>query len=77
MSFQGSMIPISEAASHMGTTEMNILVHINRGLLAGEESDEGWFINFDSMVALMNKSGCSKTDVVIKSSCASCSGSCS
>lgn len=74
MSCQSSMIPIAEAAAHMGTTEMNILMHLKRNLLEGEECDGGWFINADSLVALMNRSGCSKTDVVVKNSCAGCSG---
>jgi hypothetical protein len=70
------MIPIAEAASHMGTTEMNILIHIRRGLLAGEECDGNWFIDADSLAKLMNKSGCDKTDVIVKNSCAGCSGNC-
>jgi hypothetical protein len=71
------MLPLAEAASHMGTTEMNILMHIKRGLLMGEECADGWFVNANSLTELMNKSGCSKTDVVVKNSCAGCSGNCS
>lgn len=71
MHCQSNMIPVAEAASMMETTEINILIHINRGLLSGEECEDGWFINADSLKKLMNSSG--KSEMVMKSHCGSCS----
>jgi hypothetical protein len=70
------MIPIAEAAAHLETTEMNVLMHIKRGLIAGEEREGGWYISTASLDELQNNSGGSKTDVVVKNSCAGCSGNC-
>ena len=47
-------LPISRAAEHLNTTELNILMHIKRGNLAGLEKEGQWYLSqksFDNFLA--------------------------
>lgn len=39
------LIPIEEAARLLGTTPVNVLMNLKRGLLQGEEVDGSWFVS--------------------------------
>lgn len=66
---------IDEAASQLGTTPLNILMHLKRGLLAGHEADGGWQIETASVRGLLDKrSQGEKPDVVCASGCAKTHG---
>ncbi len=75
MSCQCSMIPIAEAAAQMETTELNVLMHVKRGLIGGEESDGEWYINTESLIEFQEKNG-KKTTVVAHKKCGGCNGGC-
>ena len=73
-----SWMPITEAARLLGSTPLNVLMHIKRSLLVGRESEDGWLVDPVSLTALLDKrregavpavcqSGCSK-----KHGCQSC-----
>jgi len=38
------LVTLGEAARELGTTELNVLLHIKRGLLAGREVDGAWHV---------------------------------
>jgi hypothetical protein len=69
------MIPIEEAAEHMETTELNVLMHVKRGLIKGEETEGEWYINADSLAEFQEKNG-KKVKVHISKKCGSCNGGC-
>lgn len=49
MSDSSPLIPLAAAAARMETTPLNVLMHIKRGLLAGEEHDGVWYVRDDSL----------------------------
>lgn len=63
---------LAQAAETLGSTSLNVLMHVKRGLLVGEEDADGWRVEGQSLAALVQKrgetgaptlcaSGCSKT----------------
>lgn len=69
-------IPLSEAASRLESTPLNVLMHIKRGLLVGEECNGSWFIDVASLEGfLATQEGTAKGNVC-KSSCAHKCSSC-
>lgn len=65
-------LPLAAAAEALGSTPLNVLMHIKRGLLAGVESENGWLVDPASLTALQQRrcegevtavcqSGCGKT----------------
>ncbi|PLX97501.1 MAG: hypothetical protein C0622_12840 [Desulfuromonas sp.] len=44
---------IANAAELMNTTELNVLMHIKRGLLEGEERDGVWYVSKPSLESLL------------------------
>ncbi|NIW45309.1 MAG: hypothetical protein GWN30_11305 [Gammaproteobacteria bacterium] len=75
-----SKINISQVAKILNTTQLNILMHIKRGLLKGSEENGGWMIEKASLDNFMEKNGESKAADVCASGCAqkhACGGGCS
>jgi len=73
------MMPLSDAAKVMQTTPLNVLMHIKRGLLKGVEEKGQWFVNPESLEALLARTGGSKADNVCSSGCdkkTACGGGC-
>ena len=73
------LVSIGEAAKVLGTTELNVLMHIKRGLLKGTEGPEGgWQVNAASLAALRAQGASTKGQVVCatshcgKGGCSSC-----
>jgi hypothetical protein len=74
------LIPIMEAAEILHTTQLNVLMHIKRGYLAGIEEDGTWLVDDQSLEALLLKTGGHKAEDVCASGCAkkhACGGGCS
>ena len=72
-------IPIAQAAAILGSTPLNVLMHVKRGLLAGEEVDGGWLIDPETVAVLRSRrsdgelpSVCHSTCNRKSSRCASC-----
>jgi len=62
---ENTLLPISEVAKQMKSTELNVLMHIKRGLIKGEELDGEWFVDQESFSGfLASHSG--KADVCEK-----------
>jgi hypothetical protein len=73
-------IPIATVAEKLNSTQLNVLMHIKRGLLKGVEADGGWLIDVDSLEEFLIKSGGNKAEDVCASGCAkkhACGGGCS
>jgi len=73
------MMPLSDAAKVMQTTPLNVLMHIKGGLLKGIEEQGQWFVNPESLDALLARTGGSKADNVCSSGCdkkTACGGGC-
>jgi hypothetical protein len=45
---------IDEVAQALGTTPVNVLLFIKRGLLAGREDEDGWLVDGESFAAFRN-----------------------
>ena len=69
MDIQTEKVPLEEAARRLQTTPLNILMHIKRGLLRGEEKDDLWEIDAASLAALQEKTGGGKAADVCASGC--------
>ena len=66
----GTLVPLGEAARSLETTELNVLMHIKRGLLQGVEMvDGGWQVTVASLAALLAEGAGKKGDVVCPPSC--------
>jgi hypothetical protein len=70
------LVAAEAAAQVIGTTELNVLMHIKRGLLEGREEDGAWYVTGESLAAFRRKSGGGKAQVVCKTGCAAKKGGC-
>ncbi len=76
---ENSLLPIGEAASQMKSTDLNVLMHVKRGLIKGEEIDGEWFVEQTSLTEFM-ASHAGKADVCEKKhhcGAGGCGSSCS
>jgi hypothetical protein len=69
-------LPIDEVAHLLGTTPLNLLMHIKRGLLVGVEREDGWWIEPASLAELIRKQGEGQVPEVCQSGCAKKGGGC-
>lgn len=69
-------IPLSEAASRMGSTPLNVLMHVKRGLLPGEERDGNWFIDRAALEEFLARRAAEPQEPVCQSQCAHKCSSC-
>ncbi len=69
-------IPLSEAATRLGSTPLNVLMHIKRELLAAEEIDGSWFVDSASLEEFLARREEAPQESVCKSSCAHKCSSC-
>lgn len=61
---------LAEAAEVLGSTPLNVLMHIKRGLLSGLERDGDWRVDPDSLAALIRKREEGNVPAVCQSGCA-------
>ncbi|HEX9777776.1 MAG TPA: hypothetical protein VGA63_06465 [Geopsychrobacteraceae bacterium] len=67
------------AAQRLNTTPLNVLMHIKRGLLKGQEFDGGWFVLADSLERFIAENGGEKSAALCRKGCSgnsSCASSC-
>jgi hypothetical protein len=58
------LLDVDEVAIKLGTTPLNVLLYIKRGQLNGEEIEGKWYVESESLKALM-----SSADVVGSAPC--------
>ena len=63
-------IPLDEAADRLQSTPLNVLMHIKRELLSGEEIDGNWFVDTAALDALLAQREDSPSENLCQSSCA-------
>jgi len=69
-------IPTAQAAEKLGTTPLNILMHIKRGSLLGVENDGVWLVESASLEALVRKRKEGIMPDVCQRGCAKHAGGC-
>ncbi|PLX90608.1 MAG: hypothetical protein C0619_09120 [Desulfuromonas sp.] len=67
---------MEDAAQRLNTTPLNVLMHIKRGLLKGQECDGSWFVLSDSLERYIADSGGGKSRELCKHKTCSCSSAC-
>lgn len=67
---------LAQAAEALGSTPLNVLMHIKRGLLTGLEQAGGWQVDTESVSMLLGKRRGGAAPVVCTSSCARKAGGC-
>jgi len=69
------LIPAAAVAQQLNTTPLNVLMHIKRGILKGQECDGAWFVLSDSLERYQAESDGIGRPVCAAKSC-SCKTSC-
>lgn len=69
------LVTAESAAEQLSTTPLNILMHIKRGVLKGQECDGAWFVLSDSLERFVEENGGKKGSTVCQKKC-SCTSSC-
>jgi len=73
------LLSLTKTAQLLKTTQVNILMHVRKGLLKQVEKDGIWYITIASLEGFVSENGVRKSDRVCASGCsrhASCGGSC-
>ena len=78
MTIEAEKLSVAEVATSMKTTQLNVMMHIKRGLLAGEEIDGTWYVAADSLASYLSDAnrGSNGSVCTAKSHCGGCSSSC-
>lgn len=63
-------------AEILGSTPLNVMMHIKRGLLAGVEQDGGWLVDTASLARLLEQRQAGMVAAVCASGCARKAGAC-
>lgn len=66
-------LPLAAAAQRLGTTPLNVLMHIKRQLLLAEERDGQWYVDPASLQALQDAQG-ETAKSLCRSQCSSSGG---
>ena len=69
-------LSLEQAAEILGSTPLNVLLHIKRGLLVGEVPEGVWMVDPDSLAELLRKRKEGAVPMVCQSGCGKPSGSC-
>jgi len=69
-------VPLPEAAEVLGTTPLNVLMHVKRGLLAGVEQESGWLVDPESLANLLKRRQAGAVPSVCASGCAKKTATC-
>lgn len=72
----GTWLPVVRAAEILGSTPLNVLLHLKRGLLVGVERDDGWLVDPGPLAELRRQQRENATPAVCQSVCAKKSGGC-
>jgi hypothetical protein len=69
------MLPLSEVASQLATTELHVLMHIKKGLLQAQEIEGQWYVNPETLAEFQRCDPPSKSSILqCKGHCGGCSG---
>lgn len=78
MTEKNTLLPLNQVAEQMGTTELNVLMHIKRHKLKAEEHYGQWFVDQESLENFLSSPDRSETVVTCKTHCCNSGcGSCS
>ena len=71
-----SMLPLSEVAAQLATTELHVLMHIKKGLLEAQEIEGQWFVKRESLAQFQSSDPPDKSSILQCKShcCGGCSG---
>jgi hypothetical protein len=67
-------VPIAEAARELETTPLNVLMHIKRGSLVGQESAGSWQVAAASLLLMQDRRGRGDLPAVCQSACSKAGG---
>jgi hypothetical protein len=67
MVIETEKLTVAEVATTMKTTPLNVMMHIKRGLLSGEEVDGVWYVPADSLAGYLSDSHRGSNGSVCKS----------
>ena len=70
-------VAAEEAAKVLGTTPLNLLMHLKRGLLTGREIDGSWFVTRASLDRLVREGKAQVVKAKCPSACKEGSSGCS
>ena len=69
-------LPLAAAAEILGSTPLNVLMHVKRGQLHGVEQECGWLIAPDSVATLLARRRAGEAPAVCSSGCAGRTAGC-
>ncbi len=69
MKNESEKLPLAEAAEAMNTTAVNVMIHIKRGLLSGEEVEGEWYVLADSLASFLDDPNRGSNGSICKSHC--------
>lgn len=67
---------LAQAAEALGSTPLNVLMHIKRGLLTGQERAGDWQVDPESVATLLRRRQEGNLSAVCRSGCAKQAGGC-
>ena len=77
MAANKEQLSVTEVAAALKTTNLNVMMHIKRGLLKGEEVEGLWYVAADSLAEYQRQTAGQANAQLCKSSCGhGCSTSC-
>lgn len=65
------MLSLEETAQQMGSTKLNVLMHLKRGHIDGEENDGQWAISESSLTHFLESDEASRDSVICRQHCRS------
>ncbi|HEY5674671.1 MAG TPA: hypothetical protein VIR78_13250 [Malonomonas sp.] len=69
MAANGEQLSVAEVAATLKTTSLNVMMHIKRGLIKGEELDGSWYVSADSLAEYQRQTAGQANPQLCKSSC--------
>lgn len=69
-------LPLARAAEILGSTPLNVLMHVKRGLLVGVERDGSWLIDPSALAALADRQKRLDVPTVCAKACSAKIGGC-
>ena len=69
MTNESKNMTVAAAAEMLKTTSLSVMMHIKRGLIAGEEVDGSWYVAADSLAVYLSQADDAARGSLCKSSC--------
>lgn len=76
MTRQTDLLTVADVATTMKTTTLNVMLHIKRGLLVGEEIEGMWYVQPASLSSFLNNAAGAARGSLCKSTCGHGCSSC-